>query len=404
MKFTSKSIAALDLPAGKSEHTVWDPSLPGFDIRLRSEGSRTWRIQYRTTAGRQRSESLGDVRRVSLDEARRIAKQRFAQVELGRDPGAERDAARRAASEAELTVGRIVERYLQAKQDVRPSTYRQAVRYLQDYAKPLHPYPLAEVKRAHVAAWVGDLTRNHGRGSARDGRMNLSALFSWAMREGLAETNPVIGTNNPGTGIRPRARVLDDQELRIIWQVCDAVDDDFCRILKLALLTACRRDELGKLRHDECDLETGKLVLPGSRTKNHRQHELTLPEPALAILRNQPRIGGRPWVFGRDGEGLTGWSWYKNRFDKLVAAAAGKPLPAWTIHDCRRTAATRVAEFAPPHIVEALLNHAKPTLVATYNLATYRAEKAQALATWAEKLSAIVEKREARVVTLPRRA
>jgi integrase len=403
MKFTSKSIAALELPAGKSEHTVWDQSLPGFGIRLRPQ-SRTWRIQYRTTAGQQRSESLGDVRKVDLESARKIAKQRFAQVELGQDPGAERDAARRMASQAELTVGRIVERYLQAKQDVRPSTYRQAVRYLQHYAKPLHSYPLAEVKRAHVAAWVGDLARNHGRGSARDGRMNLSALFSWAMREGLAETNPVIGSNNPGTGLRPRARVLDDHELRIIWRICGEVDDDFCRILKLALLTACRRTELGGLRWEEVDLETGKLVLPGSRTKNHREHELMLPAPALAILRNQPRIDGRPWMFGRDGEGLTGWSWHKARFDKLVAEAAGKPLPAWCVHDTRRTAATRIAEFAPPHIVEALLNHAKPTLVATYNLATYRAEKAQALATWAEKLMGIVEKRPPRVLTLPQRA
>jgi integrase len=404
MKFTSKSIAALDLPAGKSEHTIWDPSVPGFGIRLRSEGSRTWRIQYRTTAGQQRSESLGDVRKVDLESARKIAKQRFAQVELGQDPGAERDAARRAAAAAELTVGRIIESYLQAKQDVRPSTYRQAVRYLKDYARPLHGCPVSALKRAQVAAWVGDLRRNHGRGSARDGRMNLSALFSWAMREGLAETNPVIGTGNPGAGIRPRDRVLDDHELRIIWQVCDEVDDDFCRVLKLALLTSCRRAELGSLRHDECDLETGKLVLPGSRTKNHRQHELTLPEPALAILRAQPRIDGRPWVFGRDGEGLTGWSWRKARFDRLVAEAVGKPLPPFCVHDLRRTAATRIAEFAPPHIVEALLNHAKPTLVATYNLATYRAEKAQALATWAERLLAIVERRPPKVLSLPQRA
>jgi integrase len=404
MKFTAKSIEGLQLPAGKSEAVVWDPALPGFGVRLRPT-SKSWRIQYRV-GRQQRSESLGDVRKISLDEARRIARLRFAQVELGQDPGAERDAARQAALEAELTVGNVATRYLEAKREtLRRSTYTAAVRYLQDYAKPLHAYPLAEVKRAQVAAWVGDLIRKHGRSSARDARTNLSALFSWAMREGLAETNPVIGTNNPGIGTRPRDRVLDDHELRIIWQVCDKVDDDFCRILKLALLTACRRNELGLLRWDEIDLDTGRLTLPGSRTKNHRQHELRLPGPALAILLAQPRQTGREFVFGKRGAGLGSWGWHKARFDALVAEAAGEPLAAFTIHDGRRTAATRLGDIGiAPHVIDALLNHAPPTLHGTYVKTQYVAEKAQALALWAERLLAIVEKREPKVVTLPQRA
>jgi integrase len=406
MKFTSKSIAALQLPAGKSEVVVWDPDLPNFGVRLRP-ASKTWRIQYRV-GRQQRSESLGDIRKVSLDDARRIAKQRFAKVELGEDPGAQRDAARREALEAKLTVGNVAARYLEAKQDrLRRSSYTAAARYLQDYATPLHACPLADLKRAQVAIWIDDLIDKHGYSPARDARRALSALFNWAMRQGYVEINPVSQTNDPGTGLKSRDRILNDGELAIVWQVCDAVDDDFCRVLKLALFTCCRRAELGGLRWDEVDLQSGKLTLPGERTKNHRPHELILPEPALAILRSQPRIAGRDWVFGRDGAGLTAWSLHKARFDKLVAEATDKRLLPWTVHDLRRTAATRMAEFTAPHIVEEILNHVsghKAGVAGIYNRASYASEKQRALALWAERLLGIVENRPPKVVALPQRA
>jgi hypothetical protein len=46
-------------------------------------------IQYRIR-GRQGRESLGDTRKVKLDAARDIARKRFAQIQLGVDPAAEK--------------------------------------------------------------------------------------------------------------------------------------------------------------------------------------------------------------------------------------------------------------------------------------------------------------------------
>ena len=75
----------------------------------------------------------------------------------------------------------------------------------------------------------------------------------------------MVGTNDPAEGIEPRDRVLTPGELKAIWRQCR--DDDFGRIIRLLLLTACRRDEIGGLRWSEVDLETGKLLLPKDRTK-----------------------------------------------------------------------------------------------------------------------------------------
>ena len=73
-------------------------------------------------------------------------------------------------------------------------------------------------------------------------------MYSWAMKEGLCESNRSIATNDPAAGIPTRDRVLSDDEIRAIWTACR--DDDFGRILKLLLLTGARRDEIGGLAMD----------------------------------------------------------------------------------------------------------------------------------------------------------
>jgi Arm DNA-binding domain len=91
MKLTKHSVAELVLPLGKTEHVEWDDELPGFGLRLRKSKhgvSKTYRIQYRI-GSQQRSKHL-DVRKVKLEDARKVANKLFAQAHLGVDPGLRR--------------------------------------------------------------------------------------------------------------------------------------------------------------------------------------------------------------------------------------------------------------------------------------------------------------------------
>lgn len=48
MKFTrAATVATLSLPPGKHEAIFFDDEVPGFGVRLRAAGSRTWIVQYR---------------------------------------------------------------------------------------------------------------------------------------------------------------------------------------------------------------------------------------------------------------------------------------------------------------------------------------------------------------------
>jgi integrase len=391
MEFTKTSIAALALPAGKTEHFEWDSTLPGFGIRLRAGGSKTWCVQYR--AGRQRRESLGDIRKVPLEDARKIARQRFAKVELGIDP--------RAAQKPTVTLRKAADTYLGIKQDtMRPATYTQASYHLLRLWAPLHNQPLAEITRADVAAALQTITKNQGRTSAARARGNLSALFGWAQREGICEHNPVQNTNNPAEGIKARDRVLADGELVSIWRACR--DDDFGRIVRLLLLTGCRREEIGQLKWDEVDLDTGVITIPGERTKNHRALELTLPPLALEILRSAKPAEGRAFVFGRRGDrGFAGWAWGKLALDNIITNAHGKALAPWTLHDCRRTMRTGLGRLGiPPHVAELCINHVKGGVQAIYDRHTYQPQIKSALAAWSAHIQLLTGGKTDRVVAL----
>jgi hypothetical protein len=93
--------------------------LPGFGVRMRGlSGNGTASTGSTASSGA----SLGDVRKVSLEDARKIARQRFAQVELGTDPAAERHRLAQA-----LTLGGGDQPLSRGQQDrLRPNTFKAA--------------------------------------------------------------------------------------------------------------------------------------------------------------------------------------------------------------------------------------------------------------------------------------
>jgi integrase len=314
---------------------------------------------------------------------------------------AEKIKARAEAAAIKLTLGEVVKRYLKAKSDIiRPNTYAQARLHLEQYWQPLANKPIDTIKLANVAARLQEITSERGRTASARARGNLSALFGWAMREGLCENNPVALTNDPAEGIDPRDRVLTDNELAAVWRA--SADDDFGRIVKLLILTGCRREEIGGLRWSEIDLDAGIMTIPGERTKNHKSHSLSLPTIAIGILRSAPQRAGREFVFGNRGGSFSAWSYSTMALNTRIATE-GKPLPHWTLHDLRRTMRTGLGKIGvPPHIAELAINHVKGGVEAIYDRFRYDDEIKAALARWTDHVITIIDNRQGNVTALRR--
>ena len=141
-------------------------------------------------------------------------------------------------------------------------------------------------------------------------RAQLRALFSWALAQGLCESNPVIGTTQP-KGSKPRERVLSDAELAAIWKACG--DDDHGRCIQLLILTGCRRQEIGGMAWPEFDFERGTWTLPAARSKNKRAHVLPLMPAMLDIIKAVPRMAAPRSVVRPRAAAASPWSRGKAR-------------------------------------------------------------------------------------------
>jgi integrase len=320
----------------------------------------------------------------------------------------------------------VIDNFLAAKKSkLRPHSYYETERYLMKDWKSLHDWPIEEIQIAQVAN-VLDRLEKPGPGAKKPGprakrgravaaarsRTNLSAVFKWAMGHGFVKYNPVIGTINPDNRA-PRERVLSDHELVAVWNNCQG-DDDYSRIVRLLILTGCRKMEVGGLCWSELNLADRIWTIPGARTKNKRDHALPLSRAFWEIVESVERRPGRDFLFGYSDHGFSSWTNPKEALDQRSGVAS------WTHHDLRRTMATRLAESPPdeehpercglgikPHVVQALLNHVsghKSGVAGIYNRATYRTEVKTALAMWAEYVASITRGEERKIMQFPPRA
>jgi integrase len=400
MKLTPKSAASFRLPAGKTDHVVFDDDIAGFGLRIRESGSRTWIYRYRVGT-KQRSITLGSATSVPLALARENAGKLEAQVRLCGDPAADK---RQARAEASNTVGGLIDQYLDARNDDwRPSSLRQVRRHLLSHARPLHSLPITAVSQRDVVALLNNVAKNSGAVTHNRTRASLETFFGWAIRQGnqLPRGNPVSHTDKRKE--TARERVLNDAELKAVWNCCN--DNDHGACVKLLMLTGLREAEIGSLRWDE--VKDDRIELPGSRTKNKRPHTIPLSDPAKAIL-DKFHIADRAFVFGRDDSaGFRGWGTAKKRLDERIRDS-GVVMAPWVVHDLRRSAASGMQRLGiRVEVIERALNHTSGVyrgVTGIYQRDPMTEEVHDALDRWARHIVGVVEERTSAIVPLRRGA
>jgi integrase len=257
VKLTPASIKALTLPPGVSEKTYFD-TLAGFGVRVRASGGRSYVVQYKTH-GKNRRVVLGPVGSLDLAKARASAKDILAAVRLGRDPAGERLERQRKVASA---FGLLLPRYLERQRSrLKPRSFVETNRHLVRHAAPLHGLAVEAIDRRTIAILLGDIAERSGPFAANRTRASLSGFFSWLLREGIIEANPILATNEAIEG-PPRTRVVTDDELAAIWNATEN-SDPYGAIVRLLMLTGCRRQEIAGLRWSEVDLDQAVIVLPG---------------------------------------------------------------------------------------------------------------------------------------------
>ena len=193
---------------------------------------------------------------------------------------------------------------------------------------------------------------------------------------------PAMRRTDPKKG--KRARILDDAELAKVWQHAES-NGRFGAIVRLALLTAQRREKLGSMAWQDISAD-GVWNMPVEDRAKGVGGALQLSAPARKIIAEQNRIGDNPYVFpGRGDACFNGWSKCKRALD------AKAKIEPWTIHDLRRTARSLMARAGVrSDVAERVMGHAIAGVEGVYDRHSYNDEKGEALARLASQIEAIL--------------
>jgi integrase len=355
---TDRSVKSLK-PETK-QYEVRDAALRGLAIRVNTDGTKTWTLIV-SKGGRRQRVTLGRYPDLRLADARRRASER---------------------KQSGFRVGGSVETVFARYLDEIKKTHR-SWRDVEQVAR-LYMMPIMGPRQMDtITASDGIEVMDYARRRSSDNRAAkvlacLRPFFRWAAGRSIIPVNPWAVIVPPANTTTSRERVLTDDELGEIWSFAKADTYPFGPFLQLLIITAQRRAEVGGMMWSELDLERSLWSIPAARHKQKRGHEVPLPSIAMDIITPLPRHCD--WLFSTTRSSpISGFGKFKQRIDKATG------ITGWRLHDIRRTAATRMAELQVPRFVIArVLGHSDTSITATYDRASYRGEKLEALETWVQ--------------------
>jgi integrase len=385
----------------------WDKSLPGFGVRVAPGGARTFNVLYRLH-GKLTRRSLGSLPPMRSSDLPRVwerARDILHEVKEGRDPFA--------PEPGTLTVEDLVERFLEESTHLRPTTRREWTRILHNRVLPkFGQRPATEVPWREWVAFLQDvaahpLRAGYGRAESSANRIKTvcARVYAWGRDVGLFDVSPFAG-RKALYHEQPEQRVLSNEELRAVLLACEAKPGDVGDLVQLLLLTCTRLSMVLGMRRAEVDADRLLWRVPPDRAgnKNAREHLVPLVKPALAIINRRLAEHEDEWVFPSTRDRHTPRPW--SRPHKALAAFQARadatfrkltrrsePIPRWTLHNLRHTAATHLSEDlkVAPAIVTRLLAQTPPGAVVTriYDRSELLDERRAALVAWASWLDRV---------------
>lgn len=387
-KFTIASIESLP-----PNHTLYDDANKGLGLLARRQRSEaiTYSIEYRDGQGGTRWYKIGRHGVPWTPEMARVeAKRLKADIDRGIYPHTTREEARQA-----ITVRELCEQYMAAAQTgrstalLRRGRVKKASTLATDGSRiSSHIVPLlgdkivAEVKGQDIDRWLNQvaegktrqrvkLDRPHafsnvrgGKGTATRTLSLLSAIMSYAVRQGHRPDNPCRGVQ--GFEEKQRTRRLSDHEFGCLGRALDAAFDKkmvwlpAIEATRFIALTGWRLGEVLNLQWTDVDVPKRTAILGDTKTGRSVRPLSTL---ALAIIDRQQKIGSSPYVFS-SAKG-TPMSGFRSMWLRILALA---DIPAEIVpHTLRHSFASVAADlnFSEPTI-GALIGHKGQTITSRY--------------------------------------
>ena len=365
----------------------------GLYVEVFPTGGVVWRYRYRLN-GKAEKLTLGKYPALTLKNAR-IKRDEAAQAAaMGTSPAEQKQLAKAAAAD-NTTVADFGERFFReivAKDRADLTIPR---RYFDKSIVPaIGTKPVRDVTTEDVRAIIWRKKDEGFDAAAGQVRGVLKRMFDYAMTAGLVQTNPVLAL--PMRHVhkaKARERALSGDEIKVFLTAAfeSNIRRQFKIGLHLILLTMVRKSELLLARWAHVDFEAAVWHIPAEHSKTGKPHIVFLSRQAVALFKElQALAGGSELVL--PGRGSLTKPFAHNAINNaLKVALKGQAIPAFTVHDLRRTASTLLHENGwPSDVVEKALNHTIGGVRGVYNRAEYAPQRREMLQFWADYIEQLL--------------
>jgi len=385
------------LPAKAKRYFHPDPQLNGHFLRVMPSGAKTFCAVARDPHGKQRWVTIGGTDLWKIEDSRDEARQIIKRIKRGLE--AKEAAPVKPDCFAQVAANWITRHVEKQKLITQPEMQRVLDRYI---LPTLGDVSFTTIKRKQVADLLDKIEDQNGPRQADAALSIMRSMANWyATRDDdyLSPFASVQAKRMQRSRARSRDRVLNDAEIRTVWEQANNFGT-FGAFVKLLLLTAQRRNALRLMHWSDLSLsDDGGLIwtMPKADRQKGNAGKVKLPALAVQIINALPRIGGNPFVFASaiTNHAIVGIGKFQ---DRLVEACA---IPHWTLHDLRRSGRSLLARAGVnPEIAEKIMGHSLRGIEGTYNRFDYGPEKAHALAALAKLIEDILQPPPAKVVPM----
>lgn len=375
----------------------------GLSVRVSRKGKIVFQLRY-MFGGKQRRVDVGTYPSLGLKGARdEVLKIRRA-LEEGIDPQMFL-ATRYEKNSNSMTVEEVIREWdrVYAQSNIKISD--QIMRTYELHVFPKIGHLPHDNVNSHVWIELIEGVLKKSPGIARRILTNTKQAHSWALRRKIVESTPVEAVKAHDLGMRRQitTRVLDDDELRVIFEACEntTMRRKNVLLIHLVLLFGCRTGEIIQSKRADFDFKKDIWTVP---PENHKAGGSGKPirrpiiPAAKEMIQEVMHLSDHP-------EYLFQSSLKKDKGKVLTSASAlslpktimhyyqrtrNEIMPNWSMHDLRRTARTRWSPIASPHVCEIMLGHTLPGVWAVYDHNDYLDEQRKAYTAWWSLVMAIV--------------
>lgn len=404
---TDRTLKSLQPAAEGKHYDRWDAVMPGLGVRVSDTGRKTFVLlaRYPNGKGNPTRRALGEYGALTLEQARRRARDWLELVRQGRDPAIEIERQRAAELRKQAnTFAAVTEDFIRDKL----SSERKGREVERDIRRVFIPAwgarPITDISAVDVRNLVKGF-KDAGKPYQAHNLLGYARrIFNWAIGQLVygIEASPcdrlkpreIIGEK------QARTRILSDAELQAAWQAAGNLGYPYGPLFRLLIVTGQRKSEAAEAQWSEFDLVKKIWTIPAARMKADAAHLVPLSDDAIEILKSLPHFESGDYLFSTTfgKSAVNGFSKGKTRFDAALVAKLREmdrkaKLPHFVIHDLRRTVRTGLS--AIPNISdlvrELVIGHTKPGLHKVYDQYAYLDEKRFALDAWAARLRSIIE-------------